>query len=218
MELMCRSTPRVVIERLSATALLLRPSAISARISRSRGVRLLERGVLRPPHGQERIDDLRIDDRSSGGDLPHRSVQLPDVLQPLLEEVAATFRPVLQQRHRVDRVGMLAQHEHADLGMRRRELRRELDALVRECRRHPDVGEQDVGLLALDRRASLCERLARRDELDVFGASPRCGRCPRARARCPRPGRCGSVSSDCACVASRCPASPWYEPTFDGMP
>src|SRR4029077_15849413 len=99
MPLICRSTARLVTMSVSAIALLLRPSAIIARIWRSRGVSLSRpgswsrrggdgrvgaggAGVRGGGGGTEPVDDPWVDERAAGGDLAQGPCQLLFVLDP----------------------------------------------------------------------------------------------------------------------------------------
>jgi hypothetical protein len=68
----------------------------------------------------------------------------------LLEHVRTAGGAVPEQRERVVRLDVLAQHDHADLGVRVAQRSRHLYAFVGACRRHPDVGDDGVGLVLLD--------------------------------------------------------------------
>ena len=67
--------------------------------------------------GDERLDHLRVDDRSSIRDSPDRRDELADVVDALLEEVCAALRPCLEERKRVGGLQVLAEYDHADLRM-----------------------------------------------------------------------------------------------------
>ena len=64
---MCRSTARFVIPRFEAIEPLLRPSAIRARISSSRGVSFVELRVAPLAGGDELVDDPGVDQRAARG-------------------------------------------------------------------------------------------------------------------------------------------------------
>ena len=66
---MCRSTARFVIPSFEAIEPLLRPSAIRARISSSRGVSFASSESLPLSGGDELVDDPRVDQRAARGDV-----------------------------------------------------------------------------------------------------------------------------------------------------
>ena len=89
------------------------PSAISARTSRSRSRQLVERALLaRPAH--EPGDDRRVEHALAVGDAAERVDEHGDVRHALLQQVAATLRVLLEQAHRVARLDVVGQDEHAD--------------------------------------------------------------------------------------------------------
>ena len=118
---MCFSTARLLRTRDAAIPVLLFPWAIWARTSRSRGVSAAEKSVRRDPsrrrarpqssgrHGATVCDGL------NGGE------ELLAVSQALLEQVSAAVRARLEQGQRVARLGVLAEHHHANarVGSRR---------------------------------------------------------------------------------------------------
>jgi len=79
---------------------------------------LIQRGMLAPRLlGDEGLDDLRIDDRSSLCHSPDRRDELADVVDALLEQVRAPLRPCLEKRERLGGLQVLAEHDHADVRM-----------------------------------------------------------------------------------------------------
>ena len=86
MLLTCFSTALSVTTSDRAIAGLLRPSAISASTSRSRGVSRSSGSRRRRP-GQQLGDDLGIERRAAGADPPHGGEELGDVGDAVLEEV-----------------------------------------------------------------------------------------------------------------------------------
>ena len=76
--------------------------------------RLLGARVLR----DERLDDLRIHHRAAVGDCSDRRDELLEIRHPLLQEVRTACGPALEQRQRVARLGVLAEHDDADLRLR----------------------------------------------------------------------------------------------------
>ena len=166
-ELMCFSTARSERTIDLAMAALFLPCAISPSVSASRGVRR-ETGDSRPAHAgaHELVDDLRVDDRAALRDLLERVEELLELGHPLLEQVAAPLRPLLEQGERVRRLGVLAEHDHADVGVRLAQRVGGADALVGARRRHADVGEHDVGRLLGDRLQQRVVVLAHREHLE----------------------------------------------------
>ena len=97
--LMCFSTARLVRTSDSAIASLLLPCAISASVSRSRGVSAAS-GESAPLAAalHEQLDDLRVDVRAA---LVHGADgvdELPAVVDALLEQVGAPRGAALEQR------------------------------------------------------------------------------------------------------------------------
>jgi hypothetical protein len=150
-ELMCFSTARLVRTSVSAIAALLLPLAISARTSRSRAVSAA-RGERSTPQlgGDERLDDLGIQHGAPGRDRLDRRDQLSTVADALLEQIRAALGSGLQQRQSVRGLRVVAQHDHAHVGVLVAQQGRQADALIGARGRHPDVGHHDVGALALD--------------------------------------------------------------------
>ena len=187
---MCFSTARLVRTSVSAIAALLLPLAISARTSRSRPVSAAsgERSTAQLG-GDERLDDLGVQHRAAGRDRLDRRDELSAVVDALLQQIRAALRPGLQQRQRVGGLGVVAQHDHPDLGVRLAQQRRHADALVGARGRHPDVRHHDVGTLALDRRQQRGKVATRGDHVASRARRPGSARRPRGRSGCHRPGR-----------------------------
>ena len=121
-----------------------RPSAIAASTSRSRGVSADER-VVGAVADHELGDDLGIERRAAASDPPQRVHELADVADAVLEQVADAAGPVGEQLRRVLPLDVLAEHEdrrarHAPAGLDRRP-----QALVALGRRHPHVDDRHVG-------------------------------------------------------------------------
>ena len=124
--------------------------------------RLLAASVLR----DQRLDDLRIDHRAAFCHSADRGDELTDVLHALLQEVGASRAPVLQERERVGRVRVLAEHDDADLRVRLVQPLGGLDPLVGVAGRHADVGDHDVWPLHVDGGEERIEVTARRCHLE----------------------------------------------------
>src|SRR5438477_147995 len=67
--------------------------------------------------GDESLDHLRIDDRSSVCHSPDCRDELADVVDALLEQVRAALRPCLEERKRVSGLQVLTEHDHANVRM-----------------------------------------------------------------------------------------------------
>ena len=100
--------------------------------------------------GHQLFDDLGIDHRSPLGNRPDRPDELGTLVNTLLQEVRAAIRPVLEERERIARMAVLAQHHHAGLRVRFTQDRRRAYPLVRLRGRHADVGQDHVRLVAFD--------------------------------------------------------------------
>ena len=82
---------------------------------------LRERGVRHPVlRGDERLDDLRVEDAAAPGDLVERPDELVHVGDALLQQVAEPGGAVLQQVVGVLLLGELREDDDADLRVRRR--------------------------------------------------------------------------------------------------
>jgi hypothetical protein len=75
--------------------------------------------------GRAARDDVGIDDESAVGD----TADAVDVDDALLEQVAGALRALGDEAQCVVRLDVLGEHEHADLGVRRRDLGRRLQNL-----------------------------------------------------------------------------------------
>ena len=168
MELMCFSTARPESTRASAMAALFLPEAISASTSSSRGVRWRSgesAGVLR----------LDTSDSTTFGSIHEpppatartAADQLVDVGHPFLQQVGPPGRPGLEQRQRVGRLDVLAQHDDADPGMGHPQLGCDADTFVGAGGRHADVGDDHVGDVVGDGSPALSQIPARCDQRQV---------------------------------------------------
>ena len=123
-----RDRRRRRVLRCTAIALIGRPSATcwSSRSSSS----------VSPPSPvtglHERLDDLRVEHRSTGGDLAHRARELVALGDPVLEEVRVPRGAVGEQRDRVLGVVVLREHHDAGAGVALAQLLRRVDALALE--------------------------------------------------------------------------------------
>ena len=66
--------------------------------------------------GEQLVDDARVDEGAAAGHLADRPLELVRVLEPLLEQVGAPERAAREERGRVERLGVLAEHDDADPG------------------------------------------------------------------------------------------------------
>ena len=82
---------------------------------------------------------------------PAAARRLAGVANSLLEQVRPALGAGVQQGQDVLRVRELAEHHHADLGVRLTQFLRDLDALVGVGGRHPDVCQHRLGQLLPDR-------------------------------------------------------------------
>ena len=98
----------------------------------------------------QRLDHLRIDDRTSPRDLTDGVDQLIDVGNPLFQEVGAAGGALFQQAQRVFRLRVLTQDHHADLRVACPDLGRGPNAFVGTGRGHPDVCHDHGRALGLD--------------------------------------------------------------------
>ena len=130
-------------------AWLERPSAMRARMSRSRVVRLV-RALSSPRRRSSCADDLGVDGRSAAGDAPQRVGELGDVGHPVFEQVADALGRVLEQVDRLPGFHVLGQDQHAGAGMFGADPLRGQQPVVGVGGRHPDVGDHHVGFRLLD--------------------------------------------------------------------
>ena len=156
MLLMCFSVAPSVMSSSVAIPTFVRPSAIAASTSRSRGVRRRQR-VVGPVADHELGDDLGIERRAAPGDASQGVHELADVADAVLEQVADAAGAVGEQLGRVLPLDVLAQHEDRRAGHAAARLDRRPEALVALARRHPDVDDRHVRPVRLDR---LDERVA----------------------------------------------------------
>ena len=131
---------------------------------------LRERRVRHPVlRRDQRLDDLRVEDRAAARDLVQRADQLVDVGDPFLQQVAEPAGAVLQQVVGVVLLDELREHDDADLRMARADLLGRLDPFVRARGGHADVGQDGVGGVLLDGGEQLVAGGRRADELDLIG-------------------------------------------------
>jgi len=148
-----------------AIAALFFPAAEHVALARRQLVK--RRALVASVRGDERLDHLGIHDRAALGDRADRADELVDVVDALLEQVGAALAPVLEQRQRVPRLRVLAEHDDADPRVALAQEVGRADALVGPGRRHPDVGDDDVRPLGLDCGEQRVQVVAGGDDLDV---------------------------------------------------
>ena len=171
---------------VDAIAALFLPSAISTQhVALARREVVDRRGPPAEPPGDQDVDDQRIDHRTATGDCVDGRAQLVDVLQALLQEVGAPVRSSVEEPQGVLRLGVLAQHDHADVRVEVAQGVGGPQPLVDSARRHADVRHDDVGPLALDGGQERIEIAACRDDLDVGLEARAAAALPPARAGCP---------------------------------
>ena len=100
-------------------------------------------------------------------DFLDRAQQLVDVGHAFLQEVGAPFGTGVEELERVPGFDVLTQDHDADLGVVAAQLFRGADPFVGARRRHTDVGDDDVGVLALDRGDEIVEVFAGAGDLDL---------------------------------------------------
>ena len=117
----------------------------------------------------ERLDHVGVDHRAALDHLADRASELCRLADPLFEQVRQAARPVPEQCHRVIGVVVLGQHDDPDRGVIRTDGQRRLDPLGGVRRRHPDVGDDRVGPLAVHDLDELDSGGNGGDELHVLG-------------------------------------------------
>jgi hypothetical protein len=65
---------------------------------------------------QQALDHDRVDHGAACCDCAHRSLELPGLLDMLLQEIGSTFGAFFEQGSHVRRFGMLTQDDDSDLG------------------------------------------------------------------------------------------------------
>ena len=90
-------------------------------------------------------DHLGVQRRPARGHLAHRAEEVVEVGDAILEQVADALRVVAEQLQRVALGQVLGEHEHAGARHRTADRDRRAQAVVGQVRRHPDVGDDDVG-------------------------------------------------------------------------
>ena len=121
----------------------------------ARGERL-ERVVAAAP-AEHVGDDRRVEHRPAGGDAPHGVGEQLEVGHAVLEQVADALGVVADQVDRVALLRVLAEHEHADVRLRRADLHRRAQPVVGVVGRHLHVDDRDVRLV----RGDLAQQVGR---------------------------------------------------------
>ena len=202
-----------------------RPSAISASTSRSRG-ESSSSALTGPRRADQRRDDLRVERRAAVGDAPGGVEEVVDVEHAVLEQVAEAAAG----RHELDDVAgldVLGEHEHAGAGCERRIFGRRARALVVVVGRHPHVDDREVRLVLADQREQRVGVARAADDLvagvleqpgealaqehGVLGDHDAHGSCTAIRV--PAPGGLSMASvPPWAATRSACPAGPCRPP------
>ena len=145
----CASTVRSVTNSRAAIARFERPSATSAKTSRSRSVSPAS-GSVRRRRPQEAGHDRGVDDRFPVHDPPQGVGHRGDVEHPVLEQVPDPFGMILDQPQGVARFDVLGQDQDADLRMVRPYRPGRDEALVGVGRGHLDIHDGHVRPLLAD--------------------------------------------------------------------
>ena len=164
----CFSTAPPVTTSSRAIAAFVRPSAISARTSRSRGVSAASAPSLAVAVAvaEQLGDDLAVERRAAGRDALDRLDERAHVADALLEQVAEARGAGREQLGRVDGLDVLAEDQDAGLRVARAQLDRGAHALVGERRREPHVDDRQVGLVRADDPQQPGAVVGVRDDLD----------------------------------------------------
>ena len=115
-ELVCFSTARSESTSVAAMAALLLPWRHLAEHLELAGGEPVELGARRPGRRHQGLDHPRVDDRPAGRHLADGGEQLVDVADPLLQQVGPPARALVEEREGVGRLGVLAEHDDADVG------------------------------------------------------------------------------------------------------
>ena len=176
----CASTVRSVTYSRAAIALFDRPSATSARTSRSRSLSAASGSASALPPEQAG-HDRRVDDRLAFVDATDRLDERRRGEDPVLEQVADPLGVGVEQPHRVRRLDVLREHEHGDVGVVVADSLGGDEPLVGVCRWHLDVDDGDVGCVLPDLFEQLVGVLGLADDVDA-GVARAGGRCLRGSA------------------------------------
>ena len=134
-----------------------------------------------------------------------RRHELLDVLDALLQEVRAPGGAAFQERERIARLGVLAEHDDADVGRGSRAVAWRPGCPRRSARRHADVGDHDVGCSASTAARSE-SRSPHTAATSRSAASRAIAARPRGRGSGHPRGRGGSARRR---SIRRCPHEPW---------
>ena len=147
----------VTLDRLELEPEVLRDARIGTTLGHQRedlplaGRQLVECRV--PPWPtQEPGDDLGIDDGSAGDDAADSIGEILKATHVVFEDIADPGGVIAKQLHRVARLDVLREHEDGDTRMSTPDDMRGLEAFRCVSGRHPDVDNDHVGRLALNRR------------------------------------------------------------------
>ena len=162
----CFSTARGEMKSRCPIAWFDRPSAISSSTSRSRGESRCDR-IVAPVAADELGDDERVERRAALGDPPDGGRELVDVGDAVLEQVPEPVRAVGEQLDGVGVRDVLGEDEHAGVGVLGADLAGRPDPLVGLGRRHANVDDRDVGVVAAHLEHQLVGVPCLPDDLDL---------------------------------------------------
>ncbi len=89
--------------------------------------------------------DVRVDDRTTIGDLSHGLDQLSWVPDSFFEQVCQTLGPVAEQLECVGGISVLGQDDDSYVSVRGPYAQRGVNAFGLMTWRHPDVGDNHIG-------------------------------------------------------------------------
>ena len=95
-------------------------------------------------------DDFGVEHGAAAGHTPERAGELVEVGDPVLEQVPDAACVVADQLERVGRLDVLAEQEHADVGVRLPDRHGRAQAVVGVRGRHADVDHGRVGAMRAD--------------------------------------------------------------------
>lgn len=129
------------------------------------GGQFVERRV--PPWPtQEPGDDLGVDDGSAGDDAADSIGEILKATHVVFEDIADPGGVIAEQLQRVARLDVLREHEDGDTRMSTPDEMRGLEAFRRVSGRHPDVDNDHVGRVALNRREETIDVARSPDHLE----------------------------------------------------
>ena len=124
--------------------------------------------------GHQPLGHRRIDHTTARRDPLQRVEEHVRIGHPILEQIARPRRTRPSHPHRIARVQVLGEHQHADLRESRTDALRSNQPFVGERRRHSDVDKRHVGDVPRDRLMQLAGVGNSREDLDVVITQQRC--------------------------------------------